>query len=109
MQFRGKTDRNDDYIYYDAPVHNLGLSAHAGANTRAGRDSGPDQDRYGAHSIVDRVPGDAGATAREQDPLGSAGILSADQERLRGLGAGSPCLAGGSWGRRGHGRPPQSG
>jgi hypothetical protein len=45
---------------------------------RAGRDSGPDQDRYGAHPNADRAPGDAGATKREQD-----------QERLRGLGAGS--------------------
>ena len=35
---------------------------------RAGRDSGPDQDRYGAHSNADSASGDAGAIAREQDP-----------------------------------------
>ena len=43
-------------------------ASNAGRQPRAGRDSGPDQDRYGAHSNADRVPGDAGATAREQDP-----------------------------------------
>ena len=33
----------------------------------------------------------------------------ADQERLRVLGAGGPCLAGGGWGQGRHGRSPQGG
>jgi hypothetical protein len=33
----------------------------------------------------------------------------ADQERLRFLGAGGPCLAGGGWGQGRHGRSPQGG
>ena len=33
----------------------------------------------------------------------------ADQERMRILGAGGPCLAGGGWGQGRHGRSPQGG
>ena len=53
---------------------------------RDGRDSGPDQDRYGAHPNADRAPGNAGVTKREQDPLELQGIRVADQERLRSWG-----------------------
>ena len=73
-----------------------------GRRPRTGRDGGPDWDRYGAHPNADCAPEGAGAAKREQDPLGSQGILLADQGRLRGLGAGRPCLAGGGPGRGEH-------
>jgi hypothetical protein len=41
-------------------------------------------------------------TKREQDPLELQGIRVEDQERLRSLGAGCPCLAGGVSGQGRH-------
>jgi hypothetical protein len=43
------------------------------------QDSGPDQDRYGAHPHADRAPGDVGVTKREQDPLGPCAETEADR------------------------------
>jgi hypothetical protein len=80
---------------------------------RDGRDSGPDQDRYGAHPNANRAPGDAGVTKREQDPLELQGIRVADQERLRSWGGRIYFRRGWGWGegrrRRQRGACPRRG
>jgi hypothetical protein len=57
--------------------------------------SGPDQDRYGAHPHADYAPGEAGVTKREQDPRArTLGDPVGGPGAAEGLGSGGPVPGG---------------